>query len=49
MGEESGADIEPDSQTKLADATLELPGVLISGVPGGTYYLIRFTISILTC
>ena len=47
MGEESGADIEPDSQTKLADATMELPGVLISGVPGGTtYYLVSFTSSL---
>ncbi len=36
MGQESGANIEPDSQTELADATMAIPGVVIAGVPGGT-------------
>eukprot|EP01041_Mallomonas_annulata_P006333 gene6333-12816_t len=34
MGIGAGVDIEPDSQTKLADATQSLPGVLCAGVPG---------------
>lgn len=35
MGEESGVDIEPDQQRDLIDATMEMNGVLIAGVPGG--------------
>lgn len=34
MGFESGVGIEPDEQTLLADATEEIPGVLVAGVPG---------------
>ncbi len=34
MGDKAGVPIEPESQTKLADATMEIPGVLCCGVPG---------------
>jgi phosphomevalonate kinase len=35
MGEASGVPIEPDEQTRLIDACLEIPGVIGGGVPGG--------------
>lgn len=34
MGNAAGVPIEPDEQTKLADATMKLPGVIAAGVPG---------------
>ncbi|XLT35469.1 hypothetical protein HN873_066761 [Arachis hypogaea] len=34
MGEAAGVPIEPEPQTKLLDATLNLEGVLLAGVPG---------------
>eukprot|EP01087_Luapelamoeba_hula_P011424 TRINITY_DN3104_c0_g1_i1.p1 TRINITY_DN3104_c0_g1~~TRINITY_DN3104_c0_g1_i1.p1 ORF type:complete len:297 (-),score=21.72 TRINITY_DN3104_c0_g1_i1:142-1032(-) len=34
MGAETGTDIEPDSQTQLLNKLLEIPGVLLAGVPG---------------
>lgn len=34
MGEAAGVPIEPDSQTKLLDATMNMEGVLLAGVPG---------------
>jgi phosphomevalonate kinase len=34
MGQAAGVDIEPDSQTELANASMDLPGVLLAGVPG---------------
>jgi phosphomevalonate kinase len=34
MGEGAGIEIEPDVQTKLADASQAIPGVLCAGVPG---------------
>ena len=34
-GEASGVPIEPDEQTRLLDACLEIPGVIGGGVPGG--------------
>ena len=34
MGEQSGVDIEPDEQTRLADVTMKIPGVISAGVPG---------------
>ncbi|XLR24436.1 phosphomevalonate kinase, peroxisomal-like [Arachis ipaensis] len=34
MGEAAGVPIEPELQTKLLDATLNLEGVLLAGVPG---------------
>lgn len=30
----AGVSIEPDSQTRIADITATLPGVLAAGVPG---------------
>jgi phosphomevalonate kinase len=34
MGDKSGVAVEPDQQSRLLDATMALPGVLIAGVPG---------------
>ena len=34
MGDAAGVGIEPIEQTKLLDATLQVPGVLCVGVPG---------------
>ncbi|OVA02842.1 GHMP kinase N-terminal domain [Macleaya cordata] len=34
MGEEAGVPIEPESQTQLLDATMNMEGVLLAGVPG---------------
>ncbi|KAG5031520.1 hypothetical protein JHK85_015502 [Glycine max] len=34
MGEAAGVPIEPESQTQLLDATVNLEGVLLAGVPG---------------
>lgn len=34
MGEAAGIPIEPDSQTRLLDATMDMEGVLLAGVPG---------------
>ncbi|KAL6176078.1 hypothetical protein ACLB2K_052714 [Fragaria x ananassa] len=34
MGEAAGVPIEPESQTKLLDATMSMEGVLLAGVPG---------------
>ncbi|PPD81572.1 hypothetical protein GOBAR_DD21512 [Gossypium barbadense] len=34
MGEAAGVPIEPESQTKLLDATMNMEGVLLAGVPG---------------
>lgn len=34
MGEQSGVDIEPDEQSRLADVTMKVPGVISAGVPG---------------
>ena len=34
MGLEAGVEIEPDCQTTLCDATMEIEGVVMSGVPG---------------
>lgn len=36
IGTDAQVEIEPKSQTMLADATMQLPGVILSGVPGGT-------------
>jgi phosphomevalonate kinase len=38
MGNQAEVPIEPPSQTQLIDATLEIPGALIAGVPGGIYH-----------
>ncbi|CAO2819690.1 unnamed protein product [Amaranthus hypochondriacus] len=34
MGEAAGVPIEPDSQTRLLDATMDMEGVLLAGIPG---------------
>ncbi|KAI7988896.1 Phosphomevalonate kinase, peroxisomal [Camellia lanceoleosa] len=34
MGEAAGIPIEPESQTRLLDATMNMEGVLLAGVPG---------------
>jgi phosphomevalonate kinase len=34
MGQRAGVEIEPPFQTRIADATEALPGVLCAGVPG---------------
>ncbi|CAL5200226.1 unnamed protein product [Lathyrus oleraceus] len=34
MGEAAGVSIKPESQTQLLDATMNLEGVLLAGVPG---------------
>lgn len=47
MGDSAGVDIEPDSQTALADATAAEPGVVSAGVPGagGVDALFAITLS----
>jgi phosphomevalonate kinase len=34
MGEMAGVSVEPESQTLLANSTMEIPGVIAAGVPG---------------
>ena len=34
MGEVANVPVEPDEQTSLADATMDIPGVIAAGVPG---------------
>ena len=38
IGIAAGVPIEPESQKKLADMNMQIPGVLISGVPGAGGY-----------
>jgi phosphomevalonate kinase len=38
MGRESSVPIEPETQTALLDASLQVNGVLIAGVPGAGGY-----------
>mmetsp|Transcript_21221 Transcript_21221/g.31879 ORF Transcript_21221/g.31879 Transcript_21221/m.31879 type:complete len:443 (+) Transcript_21221:648-1976(+) len=38
MGESAGVPIEPDEQTKLADDTMGIPGVIAAGIPGAGGY-----------
>jgi phosphomevalonate kinase len=37
MGELADVPLEPPEQTQLADATMNVKGCLIAGVPGGSY------------
>jgi phosphomevalonate kinase len=37
MSELSQVPIEPLKQAKLLDACNEIPGIIMAGVPGGTY------------
>jgi phosphomevalonate kinase len=39
IGNQAQVDIEPSSQEELLNATMEIPGVLIAGVPGGKVLL----------
>ncbi len=38
MGESAGVPVEPDEQTKLADDTMNIPGVIAAGIPGAGGY-----------
>ncbi|KAJ0971773.1 hypothetical protein J5N97_019732 [Dioscorea zingiberensis] len=44
MGKEAGVPIEPESQTRLLDATMNMQGVLLAGVPGAGGYDAVFAI-----
>jgi len=44
MGKSAGVPIEPEEQSKLADATMKLPGVVAAGVPGAGGYDALFVI-----
>ncbi|XP_057723656.1 uncharacterized protein LOC130939580 [Arachis stenosperma] len=46
MGEAAGIPIEPESQTKLLDATLNLEGVLLAGVPGVGGFDVVFAVTL---
>ncbi|CAK9321467.1 unnamed protein product [Citrullus colocynthis] len=46
MGEAAGVPIEPKSQTELLDATMELEGVLLAGVPGAGGFDAVFAITL---
>ena len=44
MGNAANVPVEPDEQSKLADATMKLPGVVAAGVPGAGGYDALFVI-----
>lgn len=46
MGEAAGVPIEPESQTHLLDATMNLEGVLLAGVPGAGGYDAVFAVTL---
>lgn len=46
MGKAAGIPIEPESQTQLLDATMNMPGVLLAGVPGAGGYDAVFAITL---
>ncbi|XP_058069371.1 phosphomevalonate kinase, peroxisomal-like [Magnolia sinica] len=46
MGQAAGIPIEPESQTQLLDATMNLEGVLLAGVPGAGGFDSIFTITL---
>ncbi|TKY74110.1 phosphomevalonate kinase [Spatholobus suberectus] len=46
MGEAAGVPIEPESQTQLLDATMNLEGVLLAGVPGAGGYDAVFAVTL---
>uniref|UniRef100_A0A5B6ZFX2 phosphomevalonate kinase n=1 Tax=Davidia involucrata TaxID=16924 RepID=A0A5B6ZFX2_DAVIN len=46
MGEAAGIPIEPESQTLLLDATMDLEGVLLAGVPGAGGFDAIFAITL---
>ncbi|MCL7026616.1 hypothetical protein MKW94_017730 [Papaver nudicaule] len=46
MGDEAGVPIEPESQKKLLDATMNMEGVLLAGVPGAGGFDAIFAITL---
>ncbi|XP_059656915.1 phosphomevalonate kinase, peroxisomal isoform X1 [Cornus florida] len=46
MGEAAGVPIEPESQTRLLDATVNMEGVLLAGVPGAGGFDAVFAITL---
>ncbi|KAL2935422.1 Phosphomevalonate kinase peroxisomal [Bienertia sinuspersici] len=46
MGEAAGVPIEPDSQTRILDATMDLEGVLLAGIPGAGGFDAVFAITV---
>ncbi|KAM7257708.1 hypothetical protein ACFE04_013449 [Oxalis oulophora] len=46
MGEASGVPIEPESQTKILDETMNVEGVLLAGVPGAGGFDAVFAITL---
>ncbi|KAL5552263.1 hypothetical protein UlMin_002439 [Ulmus minor] len=46
MGEAAGVPIEPESQTQLLDATMNMEGVLLAGVPGAGGFDAVFAITL---
>ncbi|GAB4834794.1 hypothetical protein Ancab_033062 [Ancistrocladus abbreviatus] len=46
MGEAAGVPIEPESQTKLLNATMDMDGVLLAGVPGAGGFDAIFAITL---
>ncbi|KAK1408757.1 hypothetical protein QVD17_40787 [Tagetes erecta] len=46
MGEAAGIPIEPESQTRLLDATMDTEGVLLAGVPGAGGFDAVFAITL---
>lgn len=37
LGELSNTPVEPESQTRVLEASQDVPGVVFAGVPGGTF------------
>ncbi|KAL0329922.1 UNVERIFIED_CONTAM: Phosphomevalonate kinase, peroxisomal [Sesamum radiatum] len=46
MGEAAGIPIEPESQTRLLDTTMNMEGVLLAGVPGAGGFDAVFTVTL---
>ncbi|KAM7490990.1 hypothetical protein LguiA_033911 [Lonicera macranthoides] len=46
MGEAAGIPIEPEAQTRLLDATMDMEGVLLAGVPGAGGFDAIFAITL---
>lgn len=46
MGEVAGIPIEPESQSQLLDATMNMEGVLLAGIPGAGGFDAVFAVSL---
>ncbi|XP_024997030.1 phosphomevalonate kinase, peroxisomal [Cynara cardunculus var. scolymus] len=46
MGQAAGIPIEPESQTRLLDTTMNMPGVLLAGVPGAGGFDAVFAVTV---